>query len=133
QTTYYPGRSLAVRHEARVRWSDGSRTDESVVVAAGRRPPTAAFTVSDGSQDLVVWRVPHDPWLPGLAPALDPTAMTALLGQIGLTAPQLRCTLRAYRPGRRAVVELSGPGARAFVKIVPTKSVQALHDHHASL
>ncbi len=133
QTTYYPGRSLTVSHEVAVRWGDGSHSNESVVVAAGRTPPRSALTVSDGTNDLVVWRVPHDPWLPGLAPALDPTAMGHLLGDLGLAAPRLRTVLRAYRPGRRAVVEVTGPGVRVFLKIVPPRKVEALHRRHETL
>lgn len=130
QTTYYPGRSLAVRHEAVVRWADGTRTEESLVLAAGRRPPTGALVISDGTTDIVAWRVPHDPWLPGLGPALDPAAMAPLLAAIGLEAPTLRCTLRAYRPGRRAVVEVTGRGVRVFLKVVRPRSVEALQRRH---
>lgn len=133
QTTYYPGRSLTVRHDVRVRWADGSRTDESIVLGAGRKPPGDAMKVTDGHLEMVVWRVPHDPWLPGLAPALSPTAMTALFDQLGLPSDDLRTKLRAYRPGRRAVVEVTGRGARAFLKIVPTRSVEKLHRQHEAL
>lgn len=133
QTAYHPGRSLAVHHEVRVRWPDGTRTDESVVLSAGRRPPRDAMTLNDGTHDVVAWRLPHDPWLPGLAPALHQAAAGELLGRVGLRAPTVRCTLRAYRPGRRAVVEVVGPGVRAFLKVVPTRSVERLHRRHESL
>lgn len=133
QTTYYPGRSLSVRHEVAVRWADGTRTAESIVVAAGRKPPGPAFTVSDGSHDLVLWRVPHDPWLPGLAPALDPVRVGNLLTELGFAADGVRCLLRAYRPGRRAVIEVVGPGVRVFLKVVPTRSVERLHRRHEAL
>ncbi|NLD77648.1 MAG: aminoglycoside phosphotransferase family protein, partial [Acidimicrobiales bacterium] len=133
QTTYYAGRSLTVRHEVKVRWADGSHTDESIVVSAGRKPPRDAMTITDGDTEIVAWRVPHDPWLPGLAPALSPEAMSDLFERLGLPSKDLRSKLRAYRPGRRAVVEVTGPGARAFLKIVPPRKVEKLHRQHEAL
>lgn len=134
QATYQPGRSLTVRHEAIVRWPDGSRRREDLVLSAGHRPPDGALTVSDGTHDVVVWRVPHDPWLPGMAPALDPAVTGPLLAGLGLTgqAPP-RGRIRAYRPGRRAVVELTAPGLRAFAKVVRPSRVEALHRAHERL
>ena len=133
QTTYHPGRSLTVRHQVKVRWADGTRTDESMVLSSGRKAPEGSFVVSDGKHDLVVWRVPHDPWLPGMAPALDPERVGPLLAEVGLEAPQIRTNLRAYRPGRRAVVEVGGRGMRAFLKVVRPRSVEALHRRHEQL
>jgi hypothetical protein len=134
QTTYHPGRSLTVLHRARVRWADGSRTDEELGLAAGRRAPDGAITISDGAQDLVVWRVPHDPWLPGLAAATDPDAVGGLLRSIGYDlGGEVRTRVRAYRPGRRAVVEVTAPGVRAFAKVVRPAKAQALRDVHEHL
>lgn len=133
QTSYYPGRSLTVRHEVRVRCADGSSTDESIVVSSGRKPPREAVSFSDGEHEVVAWRVPHDPWLPGLPAALSPAAMSGLFDRLGLPSDDLRTRLRAYRPGRRAVVEVTGPGARAFLKVVPTRSVEKLHRAHELL
>lgn len=134
QTTYHPGRSLTVRHEATVVWPDGSRRREDLVLASGHRAPEGALTVSDGTHEVVVWRVPHDPWLPGLGPALDPAVTGPLLAGLGLvgTAPP-RARIRAYRPGRRAVVELTAPGLRAFAKVVRPARAEALHRSHERL
>lgn len=133
QTTYYPGRSLTVRHEVVVRWADGTRTTESMVLSSGRKVPEGALVISDGTNDVVAWRLPHDPWLPGLAPALDPSRVRPLLAEVGLEAPELRCAFRAYRPGRRAVVEVTGAGVRSFLKVVTPRSVEALHRRHELL
>lgn len=133
QTTYHPGQSLTVRHQVKVRWADGTRTDESMVLSSGRKAPEGAFVVSDGEHDVVVWRVPHDPWLPGMAPALDPARLGPLLAELGFEAQQLRTNLRAYRPGRRAVVEVTGRGMRVFLKVVRPKAVEALHRSHEML
>lgn len=133
QTTYHPGSSLTVRHKVKVRWADGTLTDESMVLSSGRKPPKGSFVLSDGEHDLVVWRVPHDPWLPGMAPALDPDRVGPLLAEVGLESDNLRCTTRAYRPGRRAVVEVTGQNMRAFLKVVRPKAVEALHRRHVEL
>lgn len=134
QTTYHPGRSLTVLHHAKVRWPDGRRTDEDLVLSAGKKPPEGALTVGDGTDEIVVWRVPHDPWLPGLAAALDPDAMATLLATLGMrSATPLRCRIRAYRPARRAVVEVTGSGVRAFLKVVRPHKAEALHRAHVDL
>jgi len=91
------------------------------------------MTITDGDTEIVAWRVPHDPWLPGLAPALSPEAMSDLFERLGLPSKDLRSKLRAYRPGRRAVVEVTGPGARAFLKIVAPRKVEKLHRQHEAL
>lgn len=132
-TTYHRGRSLTVRHEASVRWEGGRRTTEELVLASGRTAPDGALVVSDGTHDIVVWRVPDDPWLPGLAAALDPVRVGRLLVGLGFPDVELRCRTRAYRPGRRAVVEVTGPGVRAFLKVVRPRSAEALHRRHEAL
>ena len=136
QSTYHPGRSLRVCHEVDVRWADGTGTRETMVLAAGRTPPAGAFVVGDGTHDVAVWRVPHDPWLPGLAAVVDP-GRRLLLGGLGLPLDvdpaDLTCHLRAYRPGRRAVVEVVAPGARVFVKVVRPDKAAELRDRHEAL
>jgi aminoglycoside phosphotransferase (APT) family kinase protein len=131
--TYQPGRSLTVRHDATVRWPDARVTTEELVLCSGRRAPRGATVVSDGSHDVVVWRIPADPWLPGLSRALDPESVAPLLARLGFAGARVQCKLRAYRPGRRAVVEVSGPGVRAFLKVVRPGRVEALHRRHELL
>lgn len=133
-TAYQRGRSLTVSHDVVVRWDDGRRSTEQLVLHGGRRtPPDGALVMSDGDHDIVVWRVPADPWLPGLAPALDPTRIAPLLARLGFPADALQTRLRAYRPGRRAVVEVWGPGTRAFLKVVRPDRAEALHQRHTAL
>lgn len=104
QTTYHPGRSLTVRYDATVRWRAGPVTNEMLVAPTGGQLPDGALVLEDGEHQVAVWRVPDDPFLPGLAPALDPGRAREMLADLG--APVALCTprLRAYRPGRRAVV-----------------------------
>src|SRR5690606_28940834 len=64
-----------------------------------------------------VWRHPADPELPALPVACSPDLLAARLG----TAQPPVVTLLAYRPLRRAVVRVEGPGipdGRVFVKVV---------------
>jgi hypothetical protein len=134
QTAYQPGRSLTVVHRAKVRWPDGRRTDEDLGLAYGKAAPGGALVLGNGAEQIVAWRVPADPWLPGLAPVVDPAAVGELLAGVGYpVAGELRTHVRAYRAGRRAVVEVSGRGVRAFVKVVRPHKAAALHDAHVAL
>jgi len=120
QTNYHPGRSLTVRYDATLTGPDGLTTNDAVVAAA------RAGTIE-------VWRVPHDPALPGLAAALDTARVQRLLHDLGAPAAGVRCRLRAYRPGRRAVVAVEADHVRLFVKIVRPDRVEALHRRHVLL
>jgi hypothetical protein len=133
QTTYSPGRSLTVRYDARVRWEDGSITDEMLVATAGRKVPKGALVLEDGDLKVGIWRVPHDPRLPGLAPAMDPARTAALLTELGAPVTSATPRLVAYRPGRRAVVEVVAPGTRIFLKVVRPRDAEALHRRHELL
>lgn len=133
QTTYTPGRSLTVRYDARVRWKGGSTTDEMLVATAGRRVPEGALVLEDGDHRVGVWRVPHDPRLPGLAPAMDPARTADLLAALGAPVAEATPRLVAYRPGRRAVVEVVAPGTRIYLKVVRPRAAEGLHRRHELL
>lgn len=54
-----------------------------------------------------MWRWPQDPALPGLALAGHPGRLAGLLEDAGLRVPRNpRISVRAYRPGQRAVLEV---------------------------
>jgi hypothetical protein len=107
QVLLRPGRRVTVTYRATLEWSDGKRVDELIVAAASRDgPPAGAATSLAGEQAVAVWRAPQDPLLPGLGRALDVGFAQRLLADAGLKARTARFTLRAYRPGRRAVVEV---------------------------
>lgn len=131
--SYRAGRTLMVEHDVRVRHRDGRRTREPMVLATGGAPPPGSLVLSDGERDVVVWRVPADPWLPGMGPALDPAVVRALLEDLGLPSVETRGRVRAYRPGRRAVIEVTGPGVRLFLKVVRPDRAEALHQRHRAL
>jgi len=55
------------------------------------------------------------------------------MADLGAGDGLVRSRLRAYRPGRRAVVEIIGERWRVFVKIVPPSEVNRLHHTHLEL
>lgn len=94
--------STVVQYGARVRWSDGRASKETLVMATGGRiPPNAAVLDGDGVR-VGIWRWPFDPDLPGLAAAVDAPTVRRLLADLGMGDGTVRLSIRAYRPGRRA-------------------------------
>ena len=130
QVTWWPGKTIVVRYRAQC--SGALHGQHQIVACAGQIPEGAAIVERDGIQ-IGVWRVPHDPALPGLAPALDPCTASHLLRGLGMPCEQVRPRLRAYRPCRRAVVEVRGTRALLYLKVVPPAEVEILHRRHASL
>ncbi len=130
QVTWWPGKSIVVRYRARC---NGTLHGEHQIVAcAGEIPDGAAVVEGDGIQ-IGVWRVPHDPALPGLAAALDPRAAGQVVHDLGMPGDPVRTRLRAYRPGRRAVVEVRGERTLVYLKVVRPAEVERLHRRHTAL
>ncbi|MBA3368085.1 MAG: phosphotransferase [Geodermatophilaceae bacterium] len=102
------------------------------MATGGRIPRHAAVVDGDGVR-VGIWRWPFDPDLPGLASAVDADTVSALLGDLGIGGGKVRLTVRAYRPGRRAVIEASGTHGRVFLKVVRPHRVEALHAKHRLL
>jgi hypothetical protein len=132
QVTYRPG-STTVQYRAEATWPSGSRTVETVVAATGGRIPPGADVLTDGVVDVAVWRWPVDPALPGLPAALDRRRVDVLLDDLGLGPTTGPLRVRAYRPGRRAVVEATARRGRAFLKVVRPSAVADLHQVHCEL
>jgi hypothetical protein len=132
QTTWRPGRSLTVRYDATVSWPVGGATDEVLVATTGRLPDGGLVLEADGVE-VAVWRVPHDPWLPGLASACDPGALGHLLDALDVEGGVVSHRLVAYRPGRRAVVRVQRGATTVFVKAVRPDRAGALHRRHRAL
>ena len=107
QVLFRPRRRVTVTYTAMAEWRDGFRRREVLVasVDAGRPAPDVPRVMA-GELEAAVWRAPEDPYLPGLAAALDSAAGEPLLREAGVGAVGATALLRAYRPGRRAVVEL---------------------------
>ncbi len=130
--TWWPGTSITVTYRVSIEGGDLAGTHD-FVAAAGRIPEGAA--VLEGETDRVgVWRVPHDPNLPGLEAALDPVRTGELLEGLGVEGPRVSPSLRAYRPGRRAVVSVDGRRRGIYLKVVSSpRRIRALHRNHEHL
>ena len=130
QVTWWPGRSATVSWDTVV--EGGSSAGRATYVGTTLKAPEGGLVVGADSDRVAVWRVPHDPFLPALAAALQPSvaaSVSTLGGQI--TEPCTR--LSAYRPTRRAVVEVRGRGHTVYLKLVKPHRLQSLHRRHLEL
>jgi hypothetical protein len=133
QVHWRPGHSLTVVYATRVAWPGRSAGCEPLVATTGSDLPDGAALLAcadQADQQVAVWSVLNDPGLPGLALALDPGRARRLLDELDVPPGAVATRLRSYRPGRRAVVELTAGRRRLFVKVVPPREapyLQALH------
>lgn len=112
----------------------GRAVRERIAATTGARIPDGAAVLEGGGVIVGIWRFPLDPALPGLARAADPAALRRLLTTAGLprTAdPDVR--LRTYRPGRRAVLAVTGGGPPLYCKVVRPNRAGALSARHDAL
>lgn len=131
EVTWWPGASVTVRWHAEV--VDGPLAGRHDLVATTKSAPAGAHVVGVDSDRVTVWRVPHDPHLPGLAPALDPDVATAVVRSLGGSVSRARTRLRSYRPTRRGVVEVTGEGQHLYLKVVGPGQARYLHRRHVEL
>lgn len=148
-----PGRSMAVVYDATV-CADGvasngagpdragdRRRDVLLVAWTGtKQPPEGTAIVAAGDLRVAVWRFPHDPWLPGLAPAVHRRRVRELLDRLGAFPGQVGIYTRSYRPARRAVVEVSidggspsATGRLLYLKLLKGDGAVQLADVHRQL
>ena len=130
--TWWPGTSIAVTYSADVA-VHGAPVEAHEFVAVSGSIPEGALMISDGADAVGVWRLPNDPALPGLAACLDPERAGDVVADLGGSAGAAATTLRAYRPGRRAVVAVSGTAPGLYFKVVRPDRVEALHRRHRAL
>ncbi|MEX2424413.1 MAG: aminoglycoside phosphotransferase family protein [Acidimicrobiia bacterium] len=126
QVTWWPGRSITVRFEA---FSEFGPPLPQIMACAGSIPDGAAILEADDLR-IGVWALPNDPGLPGLASILDPRTLRPMLESLGITVSGISTRLRAYRPGRRAVVQVDTDRTRLFVKLGRPQTIRALHQTH---
>lgn len=132
QVDHQPNRSTTAAYRVRARWPDGTVTEERLAARTGRTPD-GALLLEDGDRRVAVWRFPYDPFLPGLPAAYDRATVAGLLSDVGVGAGPVRLRLRAYRPGRRAVIEAGGRRGRVYLKVLRPSRVAALHQRHRLL
>lgn len=129
QVTWWPGRSITVRYELT---SQSGTPVPQVVAVAGSIPDGVAILEADDLR-VGVWSLPNDPSLPGLASVLDPRTLRPMLQSLGLPARDVIPRFRAYRPGRRAVVQVDVDDTRVFVKLGRPKDIGRLHETHRAM
>ncbi|HAX82304.1 MAG TPA: hypothetical protein DCY40_07050, partial [Actinobacteria bacterium] len=127
---YQPGQRITVRYAVTIA---GESKTTSLTAMYGQGLPEGGRRVSDGESEVALWRFPEDPGLPGLAAVLDPDALVAMLTDLGVDDGRPTTQLRAYRAGRRAVIEVRTANHRLFVKVVRPKHVAELQGIHAAL
>lgn len=130
QVTWWPGSSISVRYRTTIQ--EGEMAGIQDLVAVAGRIPDAAAIVDSGTDRIGVWRVPYDPALPGLPAAVDNRRARQLLIDLGAEDGPVQTRLRAYRPGRRAVVSVEGQRG-LYLKLVRPKKIEALHEDHKRL
>lgn len=132
------GRSLSHVYAASIRVGEELR-DVLLVAHVDARPlPDGAFELRSGDDRVAVWRFPYDPFLPGLPSAIDEWRVRELLDRLGGPPGRLRLLTRAYRPSRRAVIEVTiegdaGTGRVLYLKVLAGDRAQEIAAIHRQL
>ncbi|MEX1178286.1 MAG: hypothetical protein WEB09_07475 [Nitriliruptor sp.] len=116
------GRSLSALYAARVLDEAGTAHDLALVAHVDRKPvPAGPVEVTVDDVPVWVWRFPDDPFLPGLPSATSAVRVRELLDGLGVGPGEVGLRIRAYRPSRRAVVEVSIAGAETEGRVLYLK------------
>lgn len=132
-----PSGSTVVRYSAYLE-RNGRRVRETVVATAGSRIPPGS-TVLEGSVNgetvrVGMWRWPNDPALPALRWAVRAERLARFLRDTGVPCPDRpTVTVTGYRPGRRAVLEVTGGEETLYCKVVRPSQVGGLRRRHELL
>ncbi|MDH3189393.1 MAG: aminoglycoside phosphotransferase family protein [Acidimicrobiia bacterium] len=133
QVRYLPSRSVTVQYRADVIAASGKPEDSTFVAMAGRKVPEGVPVFGAEGLEVAFWQYPNDPFLPGLPLATDEGRVSNLLVRLGAAKESIVLRQRAYRAGRRAVIEATGKTQRIFLKIVRPDAAAQLQKAHAEL
>lgn len=131
RVTWWPGRSATVTWKSTIQ--GGSLAGRATWVGTTLPAPPDAATIGAGEDTVSIWRVPHDPFLPALSQLLQPEVAANVVNELGGRIGEPRARLRSYRPTRRAVIEVTGQGPGVYLKLVPSRRLEALHRRHRAL
>ncbi|KUG56687.1 hypothetical protein AVL61_06435 [Kocuria rosea subsp. polaris] len=113
---------------------DGEQHTAEVVCVSTASPPagTPPGTVRSrhAGVELVAWRHPHDPWLPGLPWASSPEAVGR---EVFASAVPAELTEVSYRPTRRAVLRVCHESQVRYLKVLRQGRAAVLHARHRML
>jgi hypothetical protein len=133
QVRYLPGKSVTVQYRVAVRDAGGKTTKGTLVAASGMAAPQGTTLLESGEIRIAVWQYPDDPFLPGLAPASDPPRAAELLTRLGIPTDSVKIRTRAYRAGRRAVLQLGSDAGTIYIKVLRPGRIAALQRLHVEL
>lgn len=98
---------------------------------SGEEPgPGVLRVVDETGTERRVWRYPEDPVLQPLPAVVYPDAAAVVLQRLGVEARISSLRLAAYRPGKRAVVQLRTTAGDLFVKVVPAEQARGILERH---
>ncbi|MER3388904.1 MAG: aminoglycoside phosphotransferase family protein [Microcella sp.] len=114
--------------------AEGKTADHTVFVETSppdtTRPGVLTLTQPGTGERVDVWVYPADPALPALRTAVYAEAAGVVLGRLGLPVDDLKVSLAAYRPGKRAVVRVDTSGTAYFLKVVRPSTAEPLQRKH---
>ena len=129
-----PGAGVSVGYTAVVVAPNGRSTTEYLCATTARlsnphAPGLTRVAPTGGDGPAVhVWRHPADPELPGLVVACTPSLLSARIGT------QVKATMVAYRPTRRAVVRATFPDeTTAYAKVLRPGQAPSFAQRHRLL
>jgi hypothetical protein len=132
QVRYVPAKSVTVQYDAEVQV--GRATVRSTLVASsGLSVPGDVVRLEGGGLEIAAWTYPYDPFLPGLAAAAHPERVRELLSDLGDDPSDVTLRRRAYRAGRRAVIEVTSATTSIFLKVVRPDRAMALQEIHRAM
>jgi hypothetical protein len=101
-------------------------------------PHPDALEVTDGELRVAMWRFPMDPYMPGLPSAVHRGRVRELLDRLAAPPGDVALRTRAYRPARRAVVEVviddeASRGRVLYLKVLAGDRADELAHVHRQL
>lgn len=139
-----PGRYTTAAYLVETEWPGRGVHEELIGVTARAGGPNEtdqrARSFTEQGFEVVAWRYPADPELPGLRTAAFPSAVAALLNErllvpVEVRADDVQLQMVTYRPRRRAVVQADLPrlGMTFFLKTMRPDKVHTLLARHRML
>ena len=116
---YSPGESIYVAYEAFVEWPTHGSPETLAAMARVDGEVKGTELVEAAGTQIGVWRVPEDPYLPGLARAHDPVFVRELVEQLGLGGGKLVIEPLGYTPRSRSVIKVSREPVGGGLKFAP--------------
>jgi len=130
------GSSASVVYDVALMEVGEQRQAQLVAHVDARTVPDGATIVQAGDVAIHVWRFPHDPYLPGLPSALDPVRVRGMLDRVGGPPGEVTLHTLAYRPTRRAVIEVAlgvDRGRVLFLKVLGGRTSKRVRERTEAL